>query len=177
MLTELFKTAERVKILYYIMYHDTFTANQVSKETGVTKGLISRYLRYLNKHLLLARSGNLYHLGDSTRVRAIKVLLNLDRIVIDSLDLSWAAGLGIFGSWAQGANTHESDFDVWVKVERYPSEYELARLQRDLQAMVNAEVNMLVLTPEKIDGLKKADPPFYNSLVGTSMTLKGEPIE
>lgn len=34
MLTELFKTAERVKILYYVMYRDTFAANQVSKETG-----------------------------------------------------------------------------------------------------------------------------------------------
>ncbi len=33
MLTELFKTKERLKILYYIMYQKSFAVSQVSKET------------------------------------------------------------------------------------------------------------------------------------------------
>jgi len=177
MLTELFKTKERVNILYYILYQNAFTVKQVSKETGVTKGLVSRYLNYLNRAGLLNRLGNSYRTKDCAHTRAVKLLLNLNKLQIDSLDINWAAGTGIFGSWTQGTNTYESDLDVWVKVKAYPSEYELARLQKDIRTMADVEVNLLVLTPEKIEGMKKADPPFYNSLIRTSVVLKGESIE
>ncbi|NOR60642.1 MAG: ArsR family transcriptional regulator [Methanosarcinales archaeon] len=57
MLTELFKTKERVRIISYIMYQKNFTVNQVSNETGVTKGLVSRYLRYAYGAGLLTKAG------------------------------------------------------------------------------------------------------------------------
>jgi predicted nucleotidyltransferase len=177
MLSELFKTEERLKILNYVIYKDAFTTAQVAKETGVTKGLVSRYLRFLVAHQLLIKSGNEYHPLVNTWMKAIKVLLNLDKIKTDSLDLSWAKGIGVFGSSAEGTNTSESDFDIWVLVETYPSEYDLAKLQKDLRLMTGAEVNMIVLTLKKIEDLKGADPPFYNSLVRTSMVLKGESLE
>ena len=86
MLTELFKTKERLKILYYIMYQKSFAVNQVSKETGVTKGLVSRCLNYPNATGLLNRSGHSYYPDDNAHNagvdgravnRAVKVLLNI----------------------------------------------------------------------------------------------------
>jgi len=62
-------------------------------------------------------------------------------------------------------------------VDTYPFEYQLARLQRDISAMADVEVNMLVLTSEKIKSIKMADQPFYNSLLRTSIVLKGGSIE
>jgi len=178
MLTELFKTKERVNILYYVLYQNAFTVNQVSKETGVTKGLVSRYLNYLHRVGLLNRLGNSYRTKDCAHTRAVKLLLNLNKLHnLDSLDIHWAAGTGIFGSWALGTNTYESDLDIWVKVDAYPSEYELARLQKDIRTMAGVEVNLLVLTHEKMEGMIKADPPFYNSLIRTSVVLEGESIE
>lgn len=177
MLSDLFKTKERLKILNYVIYKDAFTTTQAALETGITKGLVSRYLRSLEACKLLIKSGNIYHPMVSARLKATKLLLNLDRIQIDSLDLSWAKGMGIFGSWAEGTNTLESDLDMWVKVEKYPSEFDLAKLQKDLRLMTGAEVNLLILTSGKIEDLKVADPPFYNSLVRTSLVLKGEPLE
>ena len=53
----------------------------------------------------------------------------------------------------------------------------MARLQKDLSLQSDCEVNLLVLTPEKLEMLKKDDTPFYNSLVMGSVTLKGEPLE
>jgi hypothetical protein len=53
----------------------------------------------------------------------------------------------------------------------------LARLQKDLSLQSDSEVNLLVLTPEKLERLKKDDTPFYNSLVMSSVALKGEPLE
>lgn len=177
MLTELFKTKERLKILYYIMYQKSFAVSQVSKETGVSKGLVSRHLNYLNTAGLLNRSGHSYCPDDNAHTRAIKVLLNLNKLNIGSLGPGWAAGIGIFGSWAEGTNTYESDLDMWIMVDPYPSEHELARLQKDIRTMAGVEVNMLVLTDEKVERIKRTDMPFYNSLVRTSIILKGESID
>ena len=177
MLTELFKTKERVRIISYILYHKSLTVNQVSNETGITKGLVSRYLKYVHGVGLFTKTKNIYQPIDCAHTRAIKLLLNLNKINIKSLDIDWTTGIGIFGSWAQGTNTYESDLDTWVKVDAYPSEYQLAHLQRDISAMAGLEVNMLVLTPEKIKSIKKSDQPFYNSLLRTSIVLKGGSIE
>jgi hypothetical protein len=46
-----------------------------------------------------------------------------------------------------------------------------------LSQQADSEVNLLVLTPEKLERLKKEDTPFYNSLVMSSVTLKGESLE
>lgn len=177
MLTELFKTKERVRIISYILYQKSFTVNQVSNETGITKGLVSRYLKYVHGVGLFAKTKNTYQPIDCAHTRAIKLLLNLNKINIKSLYIDWTTGIGIFGSWAQGTNTYESDLDIWVKVDAYPAEYQLARLQRDISAMAGVEVNMLVLTPEKMKSIKMADQPFYNSLLRTSIVLKGGSIE
>lgn len=173
MLTELFKTKERIRIISHIMYQKSFTVNHVSSETGITKGLVSRYLKYLFGLGFLAKTKNIYQPIDCAHTRAIKLLLNLNKISMKSLDTDWTTGIGIFGSWAQGANTYESDLDIWIKVDAYPAEYQMARLQRDISAMAGVEVNMLILTPEKMKSIKMTDQPFYNSLLRTSIVLIG----
>ncbi len=80
--------------------------------------------------------------------------------------------MGLYGSWARGTNHQESDLDVWIRADSLPPESMLARLQRDLSQQADSEVNLLVLTPEKLERLKKEDKPFYNSLVLNSVTLK-----
>jgi predicted nucleotidyltransferase len=56
---------------------------------------------------------------------------------------------------AGGTNHFEGDLDVCVRVNSLPSESELARTQRDLGQQAGTEVNLLVLTPEKLQRLKK----------------------
>lgn len=177
MLTELFKTEERVEILYYVLYHNLSSVTEISRETGVSKGLVSRFLDYLRNKGLLERQGRKYYPKGSAKEREIKVLLNLDKIDLDQRDLNWADAIGIYGSWASGTNTSESDFDIWVKIEKYPSEKKINQLNKDLRNMTETEVNMLILTPEKLETLKNTDKPFYNSLLRNSIILKGESLE
>ncbi len=177
MLTELFKTQKRVEILNYVLYNNKSTVTGVSRETEVSKGLVSRFLKYLESSGLLKKSGKSYKPKDSEKTKAIKVLLNLEKINLDSDSLDWAESIGIYGSWASGTNTSESDFDVYVKVKEYPSEYEISKLNRDLRNMTQSEVNMLILTPEKLETIKNNDKPFYNSLLRNSIILKGEALE
>ena len=177
MLTELFKTEERARVLRYVMFRSAFSVAEVSRATGVTKGLVSRYLRLLVEHGLLQKEGREYSPHDGAHSRAIKLLLNLERIDLSTLSLGSDKGLGLYGSWARGTNRQESDLDVWIIADSLPAESMLARLQKELSQQADSEVNLLVLTPEKLERLKKEDTPFYNSLVMSSVTLKGESLE
>jgi predicted nucleotidyltransferase len=177
MFIELFKTEERARVLSYVMFRSAFSVAEVSRATGVTKGLVSRYLRLLVEHGLVQKEGREYSPLDGAHSRAIKLLLNLERIDLSTLSLGSARGLGLYGSWARGTNHQESDLDVWIKADSLPPESVLARLQKDLSQQADCEVNLLVLTPEKLERLKREDKPFYNSLVMSSVKLIGESLE
>jgi predicted nucleotidyltransferase len=177
MLMELFKTEERAEVLRCVMFGSSLSVAEVSRATGVSKGLVSRYLHLLEKHGLLQKDGRKYSPRDSAHSRAVKLLLNLEKIGLPALSPGSAKGLGIYGSWARGTNQQDSDLDVWIRVDSLPPENELARLQRDLSLQTDSEVNLLVLTPDKLERLKTEDRPFYNSLMMNSVTLKGEPLE
>jgi predicted nucleotidyltransferase len=177
MLIELFKTMERAKVLHYVMFRNSFRVAEVSRASGVTKGLVSRYLRLLVEYGLLQKDGREYSPHDCAHSRAIKLLLNLEMIDLSTLSLDSAKGLGLYGSWARGTNHQDSDLDVWIKADSLPAENMLARMQKDLSLQTRAEVNLLVLTPEKLERLKREDKPFYNSLIISQVTLKGESLE
>jgi predicted nucleotidyltransferase len=177
MLVELFKTEKRARILRYVMLRTDFTAAEVSRATRVNKGLVSRYLRYLAERGLVMKNERRYFTLDGAISRAVKIFLNLEKIDVSALSLGAAKSLGIFGSWAKGTNRQDSDLDVWIEADSMPLEIELAKLQRNLSLQAGAEVNLLVLTPEKLEKIKREDPPFFNSLVLSSVTLVGEPLE
>jgi predicted nucleotidyltransferase len=180
MLTELFKTEERAKILRYVMFRSSFSVSEVSRAVGVNKGLVSRYLRLLDGLRLLQRDGRKYVRMDGALPCAVRLILNLEKLDLSTLGtgpIEGFKGLGLYGSWARGTNHIESDLDVWISTDRLPEESDLARLQRDLSQQAETEVNLLVLTPQKLAELKINDPPFYSSLIMHSLTIKGKPIE
>jgi predicted nucleotidyltransferase len=176
MLSPLFKTEKRIKILETALKRNKITVKDISRDTGVSKGLVSRYLDYMRKEGLLNRSGQSYHLQDQVLTRALKILLNLEKLNWNEITPKWAISTGLYGSWASGTNKEESDLDIWIKVEQYPSEDELNHLYKNLKSRTASEVNMLILTFQKLDSIKKTDPPFYNSLQRNSLILEGEPF-
>jgi predicted nucleotidyltransferase len=179
MLTELFKTEERAKILRYVMFRSSYSVSVVSRASGVNKGLVSRYLRLLKELGLLQRDSRKYALLDGALPRAVRLILNLETLDLSTLatgPLKELEGLGLYGSWARGMNHLDSDLDVWIRANSPPEESDLARLQRDLSLLTGTEVNLLVLTPQKLAELKINDPPFYSSLIMNSLTIKGKPL-
>jgi predicted nucleotidyltransferase len=183
MLVDLFKTEERTKILRYVMFRSSFSVSEVSRAAGVNKGLASRYLRILEKLGLLERDGRTYSLLDGALPRVVRLLLNLEKLDVPTLGLGpfdgpkGIKGLGLYGSWANGTNRLDSDLDVWISSDNLPDEMGLARLQRDLSHRAGTEVNLLVINQQKLAELKINDPPFYNSLIMNSLTIKGNPLE
>jgi predicted nucleotidyltransferase len=183
MLTELFKTEERAKILRYVMFRSSFSVSEVSRAAGVNKGLVSRYLHILDNQGLLERDGRRYALLDGALPRVVRLLLNLEKLDLPTLGMGpfdgteGLKGLGLYGSWASGTNRLDSDLDVWISADSLPDEKGLSRLQRDLSLRAGTEVNLLVINQQKLAELKLNDPPFYNSLIMNSLTIKGKPLE
>ena len=117
MLSYLFSTPERVKILEQALFNDDLTNGEIAVRTGVNKGLISVYLRELVNKGLLIKRGSKYRSSDSPVARHVKILMNLIAIRSWNIDTTEILSMGIFGSWATGENTSQSDLDLWVRLE------------------------------------------------------------
>lgn len=177
MLNELFKTQKRIDILNYVLYNDGTNVTEISRQTKVSKGLVSRFMCYLEKSDLIEKIQRKYYKKNTVKTKIIKTLLNLEKININTRNIQWADTIGVYGSWASGTNTSESDLDVWVIVKEYPPEYEISKLQKNLRNMAQSEVNILILTSEKLKSLKDTDMPFYDSIKKNTIILMGELFE
>ncbi len=176
MVSELFKTQERLNILHEVFLRDEIRVTEISKDTNTSKGLVSRFLKEMEKEGLLERKGLKYYNKNTPLVKAIKVMLNLNILKWEEISPSWAQSAALYGSWASGTNTDESDIDIWIKTDKAPSTHELNQLYSKLSSRTSSDAHILILTPEKLDDIKLNDPPFYNSLMKISLVIEGEPV-
>ena len=173
-LSAIFRTAERITLLRTALNVPACTVQQIASKTGLSKGLVSPYLALLEREGLLEKDDRTYQLKFSPLTVAIKRFLNIDRITAIDKKPAWASGIGMYGSWAEGTNTEESDIDLWVFTKTLPTGIMVAELERDISRALFTEVHVLVLTREKIAGMKDADEPFYRSFMKQSITLEGD---
>jgi predicted nucleotidyltransferase len=174
-LQELFSTDERLRILEHVMLREDQRVSMISRECGLSKGLVSQFMRTLQANGLVRKVGNLYSPTDNFISREVRRIINLSKVRVRRMDRRSILGLGLYGSWARGTNTIESDVDVWVKTDRYPSQEYLAAFSSQLRKMFGTEVRLLVLTSEKI-GQIKTDEVFHFNLRKDSIVLWGEDI-
>ncbi|MCX6665149.1 MAG: nucleotidyltransferase domain-containing protein [Euryarchaeota archaeon] len=175
MLSKIFSSNKRIQVLEHVLYQDTATVSTVVKELSLSKGFVSEFLHLLYQNNILEKNKG-YHLTNTPLTKAIKILLNVNKIKLSKIKKPYMKGIGLYGSWANGSNTMKSDLDLWIKTEKYPDEKELAYLSKNLREMTHSDIQLLVLTPQKLEQIKK-DTPFYISLRYNSLLLWGEPIE
>jgi len=174
-LSKLFSSKERIKVLEYVLFRNSFKVTEVSKDLKLSKGFVSGYLDFLYKNKVITK--NKGYTNKSTPLsNSIKLMLNINKINISRINKPFIKGIGIYGSWADGKNMYDSDLDIWIKTEKYPDENEIANISKILRKMTNSEVQILVLTPAKLEQIKK-DKPFFSSIYHNSITLWGEQIE
>jgi predicted nucleotidyltransferase len=151
---------------------------ELAKKLGLSPAHISRTLKVLRREGVI--KNDKVDLS-APIVRALKIFLNtqelVERGVIDEIKSLGVAGAGIYGSWANGTNYEDSDLDIWVKVDEHPGEVKVASLASRVREDVGTNVQLLVLTPDKIKRLKRGDPTFYYSLLFGSIVILGETIE
>ncbi|MEW6069249.1 MAG: nucleotidyltransferase domain-containing protein [Candidatus Thermoplasmatota archaeon] len=172
--------AERQKILKFILDNPAakIGVRKLARELRISPAHVSRTLKILAKQKLFK---NKKLDMDSARIRILKTFFNIEKLHREKIpeklkDLA-PLGAGIYGSWANGTNYEDSDVDIWIKVDKHPEELKIATISTELRKKLGKNVQILVLTPERIKRLKKEDPIFYYSLVFGSIKIYGETIE
>ncbi len=172
----LLSNKKRTKILRHVIYSTgRISVNKVAKELKLSKGMASKYLNFLRKEGILKRSGGKFEARDVIPTKAVKMLLNLSLFDEGFFEkYKFVKSAGLYGSFAKGTNTENSDIDMWLLVDKTHEE-NLAALTGKIKIFGN--VKPLYLTKEKIAVLKKEDLVFYHSLVFGSIILYGDGLE
>jgi len=171
---------EKERTIDFILSNPTreIRVRELARQLRVSPAHVSKTLKALRKHNVL-KDGKVDL--SNPYVKALKIFFNIKKLaeknIPDKLRLLGIAGAGIYGSWASGTNHEDSDLDIWIKVDKHPGEVRVASISVDLRKTVGSNVQILVLTPERLARLRKEDPLFYFSLVYGSMLIYGEAIE
>ena len=179
MLPELFKSEDRVNILRYISERKEVSVQSTAKGTGVSKPVVSRYLNMLIEKGMCERTGRSIAWKQSPVGIAARRLLNIVFLDEHLTFSAWAKGIGMYGSFARGTNTMESDLDIWILVETYYQdlEFKIAELQHDLSHTLGIEVHTLLLTKEKLSDLARKDAPFYQEFMRDQVVIRGAGLD
>ncbi|MEM5812055.1 MAG: nucleotidyltransferase domain-containing protein [Candidatus Aenigmatarchaeota archaeon] len=171
---------KREKIIEFICDNPTkkIKIRELAKLLKISPAYVSRTLKTLCKYKIIRN--NRVDLSNPY-VKGLKIFFNIKKLikksVIKKLKEIRAKGTGVYGSWANGTNHEDSDLDIWIKTNKYPGEIKVARVSNEIRKELGRNVQILVLTPERIERLKTEDPIFYYSLVFGSIVLYGEGIE
>ncbi|MBR1369802.1 MAG: ArsR family transcriptional regulator [Methanocalculus sp. MSAO_Arc2] len=180
-LSDLFKTGERIRILRYVSTRQEVNATEIVQALSVSKALVSRYMHLLVEGGLCTKEGRIYRWIENPISLAMKRLLNIHHLmqVIPAGLPERVEGIGVYGSFAEGRNRPGSDLDLYLLVPEYAPDLEMmaARMEKAISEDVGVETHILILTSNRLSDLKETDTPFYRSLVRTGYTLKGESIE
>ena len=174
---ELFSSAERLRLIEKLFYVHLgeLRVRAIARLVKVSPALVSDTIEILRRHSLL-KDGKVDFLHPS--VRALKIMLNAEKL--ESIKIAQkagalfkgCAGIGLYGSWANGTNTNESDLDLWIKTED-EGEEKITKIRRFLREKLGLEVNVILLTKKRLRELKEKDFVFYCMLYN-SFLLWGE---
>lgn len=177
-MNELYSTPERERILKYLLYSQgEKTMREIAKEAKVSPAQVHKYLGILEK----AGIGKGARLLEIPKVHAIRLAQNLGMLEKANLvgalrkSIPGVKGIGIFGSWASGANQKGSDIDVWVKVEKEPEVLKAAEARKALEKKLGVGVDLVFLDEKRVKGHMEKNPVFYFSL-HYSVLLWGEGV-
>ena len=179
MLPELFKSEDRVRILRYTSERKSVSVRSVATGTGVSSPVVSRYLSVLIHQGLCEREGRTISWVSSPVSTELKRFMNFFLVDEHLPSLECAKGIGLYGSWARGTNTYESDLDLWILLDEYDQELELtiAEFQHALSQKIGYDVHTFILTKKKIRDLPSRDPPFYREFIKDHWVIRGEGID
>lgn len=86
-------------------------------------------------------------------------------------------GIYLFGTGASGEITADSDIDIAVFFEKSQNSLELSEIKRGLSNELKKDLQLIVLTKQKIESMKKENTELLNQIKNKATILWGESIE
>ncbi|MDE1874269.1 MAG: nucleotidyltransferase domain-containing protein [Candidatus Micrarchaeota archaeon] len=167
------------RVLTYILDRPTarVRVSRIAEKVGASKGHVSEVISGLKREGIIRK--DMVDLKNPY-VRSLKIAINVNKIsrggIIPILKTLNPEGAGLYGSWANGTNTEESDIDMWVKTEDAVSALKKAELRSRIGKILGVEPQIIMLGEEQIKKLKDGNEVFYFSLLMGSIVLFGENV-
>ena len=92
------------------------------------------------------------------KLTIVKIKKILDEIIQKQEKKSLIKKVYLFGSYARGEETDESDVDIRVEAERGLTLIDIGNMRQDLVEAIGKDVDLLVVHPENMD------PVFYERI-------------
>jgi predicted nucleotidyltransferase len=168
-----------LKILSFLSTHtlEIFSAREISEQTNSSKGATNQTLRHLLKMDIISREqkGNyfLYQTNSSNVVlkqfKIFETILSL-RILIQTIQ-PYCYQIILYGSCAEGTNTHDSDIDIFIKSE-YKDEIN-SRINK--YRNTNLNIQAIVQDPLEIAEAQTEDKVYYEQVKKGIVLWEGRP--
>lgn len=171
-------TEERRRLLRAVIEKkETMRVSQLAKEAKTSKGLASAYFKELQRAKIIVKGKDGFGLNDGFLTKQIKILENVSRLETAELKKLNPKTIVLYGSWAEGTNTRESDVDLCIVSSKPIPESKMAMVSGEMSRKIGTEVHILLLDEAKKASLKKNSPEFYYALAYKSILLEGGPFE
>lgn len=171
-------TEQKILSLFVLNPDKSFYGRELSKKTKISLGAISNALRLFKKNGILAseKKGktSLYKLRLPNpyieRFKVLNTLLLIEPLVERLKGIS--RRIVLYGSYATGAFTSESDLDILLVSERRE---EAAKILETFRAKVNFQISAVIKNQVEWMKLEKESPDFFNE-VNSGIILWEKPI-
>lgn len=163
-----------------------FHLRELAEEMGLAPSTIyknlSRFQR--NKMVLVENVKNrkIFRLNSDSPLTNLAVgFLMTDKIIhskaFSKLVRLKPKGIFLFGTAHNGKMTATSDIDLAVFFEKKPDSFKLSQIKSVLSNELSREVDLIVLTKEKVQSMREEEAELLNQIVNKSTVLWGEPID
>ncbi len=159
---------------------------ELAEETGLAPSTVYKILSNFrrNKTVLVENVKNrkIFRLNpDSTLTNLAVGFLMADKIVhsksFAKLVQLKPKGVFLFGTAQSGKMTATSDIDLAVFFEKKPDSFKLSQIKSALSNELLREIDLIVLTKEKVKSMQEEEAELLNQIVNKSTVLWGEPID
>lgn len=159
---------------------------ELAEETGLAPSSVHKTASQLVQKKIIStknhKNRRLFELNYSSPItnKALSILiLNqlLESKALKKLVKLKPIGIYLFGTAASGKITHNSDMDLCVFFETKPSAFRLSEIKRKISSEIKKEVQLIILTKQKIQEMKKQKNELLNQIKNNSITLHGEIFE
>ncbi|MFQ5975003.1 MAG: nucleotidyltransferase domain-containing protein [Candidatus Hydrothermarchaeales archaeon] len=173
-------TKNNIKILDQIS-SETLHIREIAEKTNTSPATVHKAIELFKKldFIVEKKVKNRKNVSLNRKnvvLKKIRTLINTNKILTSKAykKLKKTGTIGVYGSFASGEDTPESDIDIWIYSKKKIDQIKLKSTTRKLTNELGKEVRPLTLTDEKIKELKEKDPEFYYRLKLTSVVLNGD---
>lgn len=173
-------TEKRIRILKLVLEHDGLYIREIAERAGMNPASVHNAIKLFGKmdivsEKMVKNKKTITANRNNTILKKIKSLLNISELYDKKSfkELEKYGKVGIYGSFARGEDTPESDIDLWIYSNNKIDAIKLRNITRELERIFGKEVKLLILDGVKIKRLKEKDPEFYFRL---KLTSDGEDI-